>query len=223
MDRSLKRKPYSFLLNAPVADASEIIAIVKTSNETDEDLAKIKIPGWRYAQIDIESLNLFDKVDVHAVPLQVFDIAKKMSVNCIPYSYFGEKHVRDFEDISKDAFTIIFTKLSKNYIFFNDDTIVERINFSIMHEIGHIILGHKGYSSLAEIEANHFAVRTLCPVEILEHLKIDSKTEIARMFNVSEEFAENRIKDLESRKSWFPSKHTETIRSKIIDRFILKK
>ena len=42
MDRSLKRKPYSFLLNAPIADSSDIIAIVKTSNETDEDLAKIK-------------------------------------------------------------------------------------------------------------------------------------------------------------------------------------
>ena len=38
-----------------------------------------------------------------------------------------------------------------------------RIRFTIMHEIGHIVLDHTEHSDLAESEANFFAKYALAP------------------------------------------------------------
>ena len=43
------------------------------------------------------------------------------------------------------------------YIFYDDSMYDRRIRFTIMHEIGHIVLDHTEHSDLAESEANFFA------------------------------------------------------------------
>ncbi len=218
MDRPLKSKMNYSLPNQ--LDCLSNPPFPKFSVATDEDLAKIKLPWWRYAQIDEEVIKLYETTDVRSMPLPVFDIAKKLNIKCIQYHQLDSKILSILESVSEDAFTIVLTTSEKAYILYNQNVIIERIKFSIMHEIGHLRLKHKEHSLLAEIEANYFAVRSLCPVEILEHLKINSKEEITKMFGVSEEFAKNRLKDLESRKRMFLSETAIRTRNKIIDRFI---
>ena len=44
-----------------------------------------------------------------------------------------------------------------NPIYYNDKKDAGRIRFTILHEIGHFVLGHLQQSDLAESEANFFA------------------------------------------------------------------
>ena len=67
-------------------------------------------------------------------------------------------------------------------IFYNDEIeSKERKRFTIAHEIGHIVLGHKGYSEVNEKEADAFAAQLLLPHCILEEL-------IKRGKNVTESY-----------------------------------
>ena len=92
-------------------------------------------------------------------------------------------------------------------IFYNQDEPDYRVRFSIMHEYGHYILGHKMNLNKAdrlyqtqELEANCFAAQLLMPEQILRecttrHKKLTVDF-IIESFNVSDEAADKRIKTL---------------------------
>ena len=75
------------------------------------------------------------------------------------------------------------------YIYYNDRKDYGRINNTIMHEIGHIVLDHSEDSELAEKEVNFFAKYALVPPILVHKLKIDNPTDIAEIFGVSFEAA----------------------------------
>lgn len=92
-------------------------------------------------------------------------------------------------------------------IFYNQSEALYRIRFSILHEFGHYILGHKRNLSyhdalygVQEVEANCFAAQILMPEQLLRELSkrgmILSEEFIMRVFNVSWEAAEKRINTL---------------------------
>jgi len=99
----------------------------------------------------------------------------------------------------------------KYYIVYDDVTInsADRISWTIMHEIGHIILGHlvdftetalnrggvnnKQYGVL-EVEAHYFAAEFLMPTAILKYLDGITVDEIALLFGVSDEAAKKKYK-----------------------------
>lgn len=82
------------------------------------------------------------------------------------------------------------------YIVYDDSVLMERIRFTIAHEMGHIFLGHplkKGYHartidsarSDAERQADTFASRLLCPSCVLWGLNLRTPEDIAHICNVS--------------------------------------
>ena len=93
-------------------------------------------------------------------------------------------------------------KGSDNYIImYNDapDILEARKRFTIAHELGHILLEHLVvlerygiyYSSHAnrsfEREANRFAACLLCPMPILDEIKLTSSWMIGKMFGLSKD------------------------------------
>ena len=69
-----------------------------------------------------------------------------------------------------------------------------RIRFTIMHEIGHIVLDHTEHSDLAESEANFFAKYALAPPPLVHKYKPEDYCELAEIFQLSQECAMNAMK-----------------------------
>ena len=72
----------------------------------------------------------------------------------------------------------------KEYIFYNDRKNYRRCNMTILHEIGHAVLGHTEETNhdIAEAEAAFFAKYAIAPPPLVH--KIQSKTAVA----ISEQF-----------------------------------
>lgn len=92
-------------------------------------------------------------------------------------------------------------------IFYNQDDYTPRIKFSILHEFGHYLLGHKlkKYADdteygCVEVEANCFAAQILMPEQVLNELKgrgaIITVDFLKKHFGVSEEAAQKRIETM---------------------------
>ncbi len=190
----------------------------------EEDVSlSIKIPGWRYDAIDQTVLKMYEKTDARVFPLPVFDIANRLDCSVIPYRSFGKQIHDALLDVSTDAFLGQFWGNIRPVILYNDRQPSTRINFSILHEIGHLELGHKEPSQLAEKEANHFAAVALCPIDLLDHYRISDPHQASDIFNISEECARNRLKALNRSRQKRPSDSRIDFRRKLIERFSLNR
>lgn len=89
-------------------------------------------------------------------------------------------------------------------IFTDESHTAERRRFTIMHELGHYLLGHLGDAPLSRSEsdckpeeeqaADRFAADMLMPACVLWGLDVHTPEEIARLCNVSMQAAEIRAK-----------------------------
>lgn len=143
-----------------------------------------KLSDSRYEEIKEAVVSTFEKYGVNCVPVSGFELATKMGVTVIPYS----SHKPDIKDLlmkkSEDGFCA--QKQCGNwYIFYNDNRDYRRINNTILHEIGHIVLDHSEDSELAEYEVKFFAKYALVPPVLVLRLNLKSPEEIAEMFDVS--------------------------------------
>ena len=87
-------------------------------------------------------------------------------------------------------------------ILYNENSPRERLNFTLAHEVGHILLGHIGEEGAhLEREADAFAAALLCPtvaVRYLEHQNghVLSEKELCAVFPISREAARRRAEEL---------------------------
>ncbi len=126
----------------------------------------MKLPDWRYEQIKLEVARIFVKCNITQIPITGFEIANKLGIIVIPYSAFNEgKRLKLIEE-DEDGFYV--KREGKNYIYYNDNKSYGRINFTILHEIGHIVLDHTQHSELAEAEANFFAKYSIAPPVLVD-------------------------------------------------------
>ena len=87
-------------------------------------------------------------------------------------------------EVSEDGFFI--EKNGHEYIFYNDiGRSYERQNWTILHEIGHIVLDHTGHSEHEEDEANFFAKYAIAPPILIYKIKAESPWEIYEAFDIS--------------------------------------
>lgn len=104
----------------------------------------------------------------------------------------------------------------KHIIFFNQNNIKPRIQFSILHELGHFIFEHdydtkdEKLYGVQEVETNYFAAQLLMPEQILRELTkrevyVDSQF-LMKYFSVSSEAANKRINTLDKIKDFNKSK-----------------
>lgn len=172
--------------------------------DDDPDAAPIRIPWRRYVEIEDSVLKMYRRADARTMPLDVFEIALSLDCSPIPYRALGPQLYPALSKCSEDGFTAWHLG-NKWAIYYNDRKPVFRRRFTIAHELGHVMLEHKEHSALAEQEANHFAAAALCPLPLLALYGIRSVPEIARIFKISDDCAEKRLRDLnrwESLEEW---------------------
>ena len=203
------------------ADKAFADALPMPIETTDDEFVKIKLPGDRYDEIEEAVVRMYEKANADIIPLPVFDISNGLGYSLVPYRAFGPRIHDVLLKASMDAVTMQFNGSTRPVILYNDRIIPTRINFSIMHEIAHNELGHKEPSQVAEIEANHFAVEALCPMALLEHYHISETKKIIKLFNISEDCANNRAKTIRNRisRSFSISPKCRRLRDGIIARF----
>ena len=150
-------------------------------------MSRFVLSDERYEEIKELVVDMFEKYRITCVPISGFEIAMRMGVRVVPYSAFEEGIRTLMIKKSIDG----FTKLDcGNYtIYYNDAKGYGRINNTIMHEVGHIVLGHLEESELAEAEVRFFAKYALAPPALIHKFKLSSPSEVADVFNVSYEAA----------------------------------
>lgn len=147
----------------------------------------IKLSDDRLEEIKEEVANLFKDCNICCVPINGFEIASKKGVKVFPYSCKSEKIKEQCLKESEDGFSIL--KDNQWYIFYNDEKSFGRINNTMLHELGHIVLDHTEDSELADKEAKFFAKYALVPPVLVHKLKLKTIQEIVDVFDVSYEAA----------------------------------
>lgn len=92
---------------------------------------------------------------------------------------------------SEQGFTILEKSTGNRLIFYNETLPEACVRFTLVHELAHAVLGHQdGNDPAAEKEANCFARNILCPVPVVEKLRVKSPAGYVRRFGVSRQMAE---------------------------------
>jgi hypothetical protein len=162
---------------------------------TDEavTLGKLIIPPKVYALVECLAVQLFIELGIHSVPIDPFYIARQKGYVLVPFSSLTPAALLELKLKKIDGASCRRKCDGRYYIFYDDSASYVRQRFTIMHEIGHILLNHKEDSELAERLANHFAGYALAPTPLIGLYGCEDYIETAELFGVSEESAAYRI------------------------------
>ena len=146
-----------------------------------------KLTSTRCEEIKKTVVCTFEKLNIRSVPISGFEMATKLNAVIVPYSSKSEKARILMLKESEDGFSV--KKDGTWYIFYNDTKCYGRINNTLAHECGHIVLDHTEESELAEAEANFFAKYALAPPALIDKLKCENAYDVYIHFDISLEAA----------------------------------
>ena len=145
-----------------------------------------------YERIKSVVADLYRHYSVTTIPVDVFSLARKMGIAIRAYSSYPDLFRLVLRgEAPEDGFkaTILDGSHSVTVIFYNDTMSRQRVRFTILHEIGHIALGHKQSSELAEAEANFFAKYAIAPPVLVNYIRPTDYVDVAEAFDISQECA----------------------------------
>lgn len=148
----------------------------------------MRLSNEQYEFIKGEVVALFEHYMVKCIPISGFELAYKMGITLIAYSSLSESKQKVAMKCSSDGF-YVEDKNGADSIYYNDTLSYERMNMTILHEIGHCVLDHKEGSEEEESEASFFAKYAAAPPVLIHKIKPKCAEDISDMFNVSYEAA----------------------------------
>lgn len=131
-----------------------------------------------YDKIRYVVFSIYEKYGISRLPFDCVLAIGLLGYECKKYSSLPEGKLEACMSLSNDACTIA------DIIYYNDRKSHRRTRFSLMHELGHLVLGTN-----SETEANLFASNMLCPSIALHYSRLKNVREIANLFNISLECA----------------------------------
>ena len=135
-----------------------------------------------HEEIEWKILEVFQKCNVRSFPINLFDIIEQHGYECIEYTEQSEVKQEACQQISDDAFRL------NNKVYYNDQAMFCRRRFSLAHEIGHIVLGHRTpYTNVKEREANYFASRLLAPRIAIYYAECKNANDVSKIFQMTYE------------------------------------
>ena len=139
-----------------------------------------------YEFIKGEVVALFERYDVRCIPISGVELANKMGIKLIQYSAISEPQRKAVLKLSTDGF-YIEDRSGADIICYNDGVPYERMNMTLLHEIGHCVLDHLGGSEKEEAEANFFAKYAAAPPPLIHRITPACPDDIAYAFCISYE------------------------------------
>lgn len=162
----------------------------------------MRLDSSRYEEIAMTASEVLTDYGINSFPIDVFELAKRMKFKVCTYSEFKPTETIVLLNGSDEGMSCYGCDSKRFLIVYNDSKIKTRIRFTIAHEIGHIVLGHKESNEETESEANFFARQLLVPPCVLLFKHITDFLVISNMFDVSTEVALNAINAIENRISF---------------------
>lgn len=154
-----------------------------------EDSARLIMPEREYQRIEALVVEMYRALGIRDVNFNVFNVAQQIGCRLIPFSNLQVFKREWLISEGYDAINYFDTQRGIHVVYYDDSKSYVRQRFSIMHEVGHIILGHKQESQLARIQANYFAGYALAPNPLIHEYGIDNFVDLSNTFNISEECA----------------------------------
>ncbi len=151
----------------------------------ENDYADIKLPSKVYSEIEERAVRMLQRHNVTALPIDPFSIAQKEGYILKTFSQVDEEALTLLKEHELDAITFYSPKHGTKVIVYNDQTHPPRIRFTLMHELGHIELGHKEESDLAKKMADYFAAYALAPSPLIGLFQCDDYLDVMKQFQVS--------------------------------------
>ena len=150
----------------------------------------MRLSDETYEYIKQEVANMFVDYDIKGVPICSFEVAIKMGLTVISYSALSRRKKRKALRYSEDGYSVE-TDDGEWIIYYNDsDKNFTRINQTIMHEIGHYVLGHITEGEEEEAEAKFFAKYALASPALIHNMTGDiNVANIMRTFDIGFEAA----------------------------------
>lgn len=144
--------------------------------------------------INILIADVYTRCNIKSFPFDCKKVLQIYGFSCKGYSTISDKQKAICLRVSNDA--CIFD----NVIYYNDRKSHHRIVFTLMHELGHILLGHTKRGKKEEDEADLFASMILAPRIVIHNLHFKTADEIHDYFDISISAANRIIIDY---KEWF--------------------
>ena len=138
----------------------------------------------QYEYIYESILDTFEAAGISSFPINVFELCHKLKIRVVKYSDYPSELI----DYSDDAHSLYNPKKKEYVIVYNDAIESARVNFTIMHELGHIQLNQekrKISDEEKEVEADTFAQKALAPVGVILKLGLKTDTQISSVFHIS--------------------------------------
>lgn len=150
----------------------------------------MRLHNDRYEEIKSIVVATFEKYGINKIPIDCFELAHRIGIKTIPFSKLSQDQLEKVGLCEGEA--IMFCINQQTYIFYNDiDNSFARQRFSIFHEIGHYVLGHKCESELAKSEADFFARYAIAPIPLVWKIGCSGIVDIKDSFDTSFECATN--------------------------------
>ena len=171
-----------------------------------------RLPDSRYEEIKDCVITCFERSNISTFPVKPSIIVESNGIKLKTYSQHSEQLFQQALEISNDGFSIF--QNNSWFIFYNPTiTPQERIRFTLMHEIGHIVLNHTEHSELAEAEADFFARYALAPTVLIQSLPEINEYTIHEKFGISITAARIALENYYKWRNhfiWIGQKYTET-------------
>ncbi|WP_407371907.1 ImmA/IrrE family metallo-endopeptidase [Carnobacterium sp.] len=155
----------------------------------------VRLKRSRYEEIKKVVADTIEDADIRIYPYDVFEVARSLEIKLISYQSLSQKKREACFSESEDAFSILidFRNHAEWHIYYNEDIGHCRVRFTIMHEIGHIMLDHEDGNEVEESEANFFSKHILAPPCIMHEVGVEDYVDVVNEFDVSQEMATYQI------------------------------
>lgn len=127
---------------------------------------------------------IYKKYNILTFPINCFELAEKYGYKIIKYSDLTETKRCACLSLSKDACIV------EKILHYEDRNIVERIRFSIAHELGHVFL-----NSELEEDADNFASHFLAPRIMIHKYRCETSDQIHDIFGLSYDASNRALTD----------------------------
>jgi len=132
----------------------------------------MRLKNEKYEEIKRIIIDTFVTYRIKSIPINPSEIGIVLGIPIIPYSAFSKAKQKKLLSISNDGFSFSQNGIWK--IYYNDTyTNYKRIRNTIMHEIGHYVLGHIEEGEEEESEAKFFAKYALAPIPLIHNMKCE--------------------------------------------------
>ena len=150
----------------------------------------LTLPSSLYEKIEDDIAYLFLELDIREYPVDPMQIASDLGYKLIPFSEMSEEARAELLSLELEAVTCYNPFLDTFIICYNPNSFIERLRFTIAHEIGHIRMGHKQESDLARRVADYYAAYLLAPTPWIGYAKCEDYIDVANKFSLSVQCAQ---------------------------------